>query len=518
MTTNHQYPDQQLFGTDGIRGPFGIFPVSQYGAQLIAKALYDLYCCGGFFAKQSKPNYPSLCMVIAYDSRFSSPLLVASLIDTFNSYKNSKILNLGMVTTCECAMITQASQAQFGIMVSASHNSYKDNGFKLFDDRGSKFDHNHEITLSKLVISLYKRDKKITQHTDKQYFDHKTLDNINIDFAPNHIKSKYTQYCHGLFNYFIKNNINTFKLKILIDCANGACSQRASTILSSYFLNSNSIEFVFINNHPDGYNINNNCGSNHPEIIKKAVLYHQADLAISFDGDGDRLVCVASDGKIISSDVIFTALAIWFKKIGLLQKNTAVTTIMTNGAIDRYLYDHHQIKLIKTDVGDKYIAKEITSKHLSFGGESSGHYLFCFDQYQKIKDHHLNHLPDLSFGSCGDGIIGAIMIIGYYLSNDDLRSTNNWNNHLSQLKLFNQINHCVKVSHKPNLDLMPNLQIKLGNFKKLLKDQNPISNNRSDNNRIIWRYSGTENKLRITVEGAHNIDFLLKYSSSAWIN
>ena len=414
------------FGTDGIRGNSKKFPFTK-------KALISL---GQSIAQWGISRYKkeNLKKIIGHDTRISCKRIKKNLeIGLLNfSIKiyDAKILP----TPAVCKLANYYNDFDFGIIISASHNPYKDNGIKLIDAKTGKL-----------------------KPEDEQFITKKFQDNLNNVKLPSkgnitkhtEFKVKYIKIIKRLFkNNFLKNK------KIILDCANGATYKIAPQIFKALGAN-----VITINNKPSGKNINQNCGALHPEKLQLEVIKHKADAGFAFDGDGDRVIAVNNKGIIIDGDQIIALLT---TNPSIKRCTTIVGIVMTNLGLDIFL-KKTSTNLIRTKVGDKYVALKLQENNLILGGESSGHIIIT------------NYLTS------GDGIFTALKTIETAILTNNLE--------MISFKKFPQTLINVPIFQKKDLTTQPFAEI-IKKHEKLLKD-----------GRIIVRYSGTENVLRIMVEG-----------------
>ena len=550
------YP-KNLFGTDGIRSRYGKFPVNCLGISILIKVL-----CSLIAKTSSKVDLNPTKIVLAFDPRKSS----LKLFDHFmHIIKNKQIdcIPLGMVSSSECAYATYSLQADFGIMISASHNEYLDNGFKIFDSSGYKISPQQELMITKLIIDAAKNTLAAHPQVKSEFFCD-SLDLINLNSCQNNYyaydyNSEYLAISKRLFKKYLIDPLGDFyhtssvaenlEIVIVIDCANGALSRRSKQILknvnySDIFTKNTKetkgakgplVRFIFVADNPNGQNINDNVGSTNTNYLSKQIKNYNASFGFAFDGDGDRIMLVGGDGNVVEVNLIIAALTLWFKKNNMLKNNCVVSTIMANQALFGF-FQKCNIKFMQTMVGDKNIAECIKKNDLIFGAEPSGHFLFNFKN-QIAFDNSCDF-----FGSCGDSLLSAILLCGYYIHrlSEDINFT--WQDLTCQgLCLFKQLSVSVRVSAKPDLYLMPKVIKYLEDCSDLIQKEtydsdeshltvndfynnehtqnhpctNPQTQNQTktqhtkltsmmiinkNNHRILWRYSGTEDKLRILFE------------------
>ncbi len=406
------------FGTDGIRGNAENFPFTE-------EALTRLGTSIAIWANQKfqQPN-----ALIISDPRISSYRITTTLSKALQS-NGINIFNGGVLPTPAVSLLI-TKRFNFGIMISASHNPYEDNGIKLFDGNNGKLSKNDEL----LIQKYFSECKPLsTTHTQQSWNDAFSIYKTTIisKFQPNFLKD----------------------LRIVLDCANGATSKIAPEIFNSL-----GAKVIVIANQPNGKNINEDCGTLYPQNLKNAVLNNNADIGFAFDGDGDRVIAINKNGIIKDGDDL---LAILIKHPSFCNIKTVVGTIMTNYGFELYLNSQNK-SLIRTNVGDKYISTKLEEANLQIGGETSGHII--------IKD----YLPT------GDGIFIALKTL------ESVIYTQNFE--LTSFEKQPQVLINIKVNKKEDLTQQPYASL-IENYKTKMK-----------NGRIVVRYSGTENLLRIMIE------------------
>jgi phosphoglucosamine mutase len=339
------------------------------------------------------------------------------------------------------AFLTEDMRCDGGIMISASHNPYYDNGIKFFDGEGNKF------------------SKEVEEKIEKKYFE----DNFDFKVEKEIGKSKRIDDVIGRYIVHIKSSfpksLNLNGIRVVLDTANGAAYKVAPTIFSEL-----GAEVITINDKPNGFNINLNAGAMHPEILASKVKEYRADIGFALDGDADRLVVVDEKGEIVNGDKLIGALAYYLYKKGKLKNNAIVVTVMSNGALEEFL-SKFNIKVFRSAVGDKYVLEEMKKRSLNFGGEQSGHIIFS--EYAKT----------------GDGLVSALQAIAYMIESKKRAS-----------EAFNLFE--LYPQYQANVNVLEKIPInKIEGASKLLKEVESVGL------RHLVRYSGTENKLRLLVEG-----------------
>jgi len=414
------------FGTDGIRGPVE--------SVVTPEACLKIGHATGLVMKELGWN----TVVIGKDTRISGYMLESALQAGFIA-AGVNVRLLGPIPTPGVAYLTKTLRNKFGVVISASHNDFLDNGIKIFNEDGEKISRDIE--------------KRIEKHLSRDLSPVETS-KIGKAYRFDESGPRYIEFCKST----IPPNMSFSSLRIVIDCANGACYKVSPEIFEEL-----GAEVITIGNKPDGYNINQDCGSTHPEVIKEAVIKHRADYGISLDGDGDRVILVDEKGNLLDGDDLLYILAfsnpnrtgVWSGVVG-----THMSNLGLEQGIEKLGY-----KFIRADVGDKYVSEMLTKKGWMLGGETSGH-IICKDLV-----------------STGDGTVAALKVISSLLLLEKKPSEV-----LSNYKKVPQINKAIKVNNK---DIINDKQL-----KSLLKE---IESDLTIG-RILVRPSGTEPKIRIMVE------------------
>ncbi|HSW59785.1 MAG TPA: phosphoglucosamine mutase [bacterium] len=423
--------EKKLFGTDGIRGKANVYPLLPETAVIIGKAI-TRYFSGNTGSQMNA--------AIGMDPRISSSMLVNAVSAGIMS-AGGNVTVLGVVPTPLVSDYVRNNRCDFGIVISASHNPYHDNGIKIFNSKGEKLNDEEELEIEKLFFEGPASGVSIGKHIVKT--------------------DSYADYANRISAVFSKN-LSGCSFKICVDCANGA----ASFVAQQIFKNIEGIQSYFFSKDPDGYNINDNCGALHPEIMSKTVVEKQCDIGITYDGDADRLITIDELGNIVDGDKLIGIFARYLKNNGMLKNNTVVTTVMSNAGLEKFLKDEG-IKLLRTNVGDRYVFEKIKETGSSLGGENSGHII----------------LSDIN--PTGDGILASLMILAV------MNSTKKKLSELAaDIELFPQFMTKVKVSEKKPLESVEGL------VELIEKEESGL-----DGGRMLIRYSGTEPVLRVMAEG-----------------
>lgn len=428
---------RKYFGTDGIRGRVGETPITpDFVMRLGYAAGRVLAEIDSHLGKGTRPT-----VLIGKDTRISGYMLEAAL-ESGLAAAGVDVMLTGPMPTPAVAYLTRALRAQIGVVITASHNPFEDNGIKFFSAEGTKLPDEVELAIEAEL------------QTPMQVVPSARLGKARrIDDAA----GRYIEFCKGSF----PNALDLRGLKIVLDCAHGATYHVAPSVFHEL-----GAEIVVIGNQPDGLNINLDCGSTHTSAICKAVVEHQADLGIAFDGDGDRVMMVDHSGKLLDGDQLLYIIAMHRKSRGKLVGGV-VGTLMTNLALEHALAKA-DIAFVRAKVGDRYVLELLNQYQWQLGGENSGHILAL--------DKH----------SSGDGIIAALQVLhAVKASNKTLAELGN------ELTLYPQVLINVAVKQRINLDANKALQdaVKAGESEL------------NGKGRILLRASGTEPKIRVMVEG-----------------
>lgn len=428
----------KYFGTDGIRG--------EANKELTVDIAIRLgYALGYYIREKNKDSNKKLKIILGSDTRISGYMLRSALTAGLTAMGIS-IDFVGVLPTPAIAYLTRTVKAQAGIMISASHNPAKDNGLKVFGANGYKLPDEEEAIIEKLMD-----DEKIQDH---------------IVAGDKVGKFKYAQDEYFKYRDFLISSVNgdLSGMKIIIDAANGS----AYRIAREVFLRLGA-EIVVVNDAPNGTNINVKCGSTNPEILSKVVIGYNADLGLAYDGDADRLIAIDRNGKIVDGDKIIATLAVLMKNSGELKKDIVVTTIMSNMGLEEYL-DQNGIKLIRANVGDRYVLEKMIEHDVVLGGEQSGHVIIH------------------NYATTGDGVLTSLKLV------EALKKENKYLDEMvDMINIWPQelINVKVNNSKKKEWSKNKNITDRISEKEKELEIRG----------RILVRTSGTEPLVRIMVEG-----------------
>ena len=435
----------KLFGTDGVRGTANIDPITAETALQIGRA--TAYIC------KDKDHRHKI--VIGKDTRLSGYMLESALVSGICSM-GVDVLIIGPMPTPGIAFITRSMRADAGMVISASHNPFQDNGIKIFSRDGFKLPDSEESRIEDLIFN---------QTIDQL---RPTADDIGKAFRIDDANGRYIVFLKNTF----PDHLTLEGMKLVVDCGNGAAYKIAPAVFSEL-----GAEVITIGINPDGKNINAGCGSLYPEKLQQKVIEEQAHIGIAFDGDADRVIFVDATGKVIDGDQIMAICALHMQRRNQLNESTVVATVMSNMGLEKAL-NEVDINLLRTQVGDRYVVEEMRAGGFNFGGEQSGHLIFM--------DHN----------TTGDGILSALQVLAVIVTEDkslaDLALV---------MEIFPQILINVPVKKKIPVTEVPALSRQIIEVEKKLKNHG----------RLLIRYSGTENKLRIMLEG-ENYDEIERYA------
>ncbi len=422
----------KLFGTDGVRGLAGR-ELDAFVAMKLAMA------AGVYFRKHAKTNK----ILVGKDTRRSGYMIENALVSGLTAV-GYNVIQIGPMPTPAIAFLTENMRCDAGIMISASHNPFEDNGIKFFDARGNKLGERDEAAIEKIYFNTELLISE--QKTGREIGSSKRIDDV------------IGRYIVQLKNSF-PTDLTLNDVRVVLDTANGAAYKVAPTVFEEL-----GADVIVINNRPNGYNINDNCGAIHPETLSEKVREYRADIGFAFDGDADRLVAVDERGELVDGDKLIGALAMHLKSEGRLANDCVVATVMSNQGFEDFL-SANGVRLVRANVGDKYVLEEMQKNGCVLGGEQSGHVIFS--EYAKT----------------GDGLVSALQTMALVL-----RSGKKASEVLNPFELYPQRLLNMSVAEKKPLESIEGLK----------EREEQI---RADGLRSLIRYSGTENKLRILLEG-----------------
>ena len=428
--------NKKLFGTDGVRGVANIYPMTTEMALQLGRAAAYVF---------KKDGHRRHRIVIGKDTRLSGYMLENALVAGICSM-GVDVLQVGPLPTPGIAFITASMRADAGVVISASHNAYQDNGIKFFSKDGFKLPDELELELEDLIFS-------------------KKIDNLR-PIASEVGKAYRLDDAQGRYVVFAKNSfpkdLDLNGLKIVLDCANGAAYKVAPAVLREL-----GAEVVTLGVSPNGTNINAGCGSLHPQLLADAVIENRANLGIALDGDADRVIFVDEFGNQVDGDQVMAICATEMLKAGTLAKNTLVATVMSNMGLDIALRKAGG-KVVKTGVGDRYVVEEMLRHGYNLGGEQSGHMIFL--------DHN----------TTGDGIVSALQVLAVIM-----RSGRSLADLAGVMIALPQVLVNVRVEQRKALEEVPAVAKVIAGIEEQL----------GDSGRVLVRYSGTEPLLRVMIEG-----------------
>jgi phosphoglucosamine mutase len=426
---------RKIFGTDGVRGRANTSPMTVEIALALGRAAGKIF----------RTHNGKRRVVIGKDTRLSCYMFENALISGLCSMGVDTLM-LGPFPTPGVAFITRAYRADAGIVISASHNPYYDNGIKFFSAEGLKLPDEWEMEMESIIS---KGDFNDCLPAD---------DDIGKNTKVSDADGRYIEFIKATF----PKRQSLKGLKVVLDCANGAAYKVAPLVFRELDAN----VFVY-GNTPNGLNINDKCGSLYPEVIQKAVIDHRGDVGIALDGDADRVVMVDENAQIVDGDTILAICARDMQKQGLLRNNRVVTTVMSNFGFTKAM-EELKIEVIKSQVGDRYVIQDMLKHGANLGGEQSGHLIF-WDQ-----------------NTTGDGLVSALQVLRIMIETDSKLS-----DLASIIKRYPQACISVPVSSKPVLS-------ELKKTNHVIKEAETTL---GSSGRVLVRYSGTENICRVMVEG-----------------
>jgi phosphoglucosamine mutase len=422
----------KLFGTDGVRGEAGSFLTAELAMRVAMAA-------GIYFSEHARTKK----ILLGKDTRKSGYMIENAIVSGLTAV-GYDVIEIGPMPTPAIAFLTLNMRCDAGIMISASHNPFEDNGIKFFDAQGNKL--SEEIEAQIEAIAQDKTRLEEGQVTGRQIGAAKRIDDV------------IGRYIIQLKNSF-NRELTLQGLRIVLDTANGAGYKVGPTVLDEL-----GAEVIVLHDKPNGFNINEGCGAMHTKDLREAVKQYRADIGLALDGDADRLIVVDENGEEVDGDQIIGALALFLQRSGKLKGEGVVATVMSNQALEDTLVENG-LKLFRSNVGDKYVLEVMREKGLNFGGEQSGHIVL------------------LDYAKTGDGLVSALQVLSLLLTTGEKASKI-----LRPFKLYPQKLVNIKVKTKKPLDQIEGLKEELAKIE-------------SAHMRHLIRYSGTENKLRLLLEG-----------------
>ena len=426
---------RKLFGTDGVRGIANVDPMTGEMAMKLGRAAAHIF----------KNKAGRHRIVIGKDTRISGYMLESALTSGICSM-GVDVLLVGPLPTPAVAFLARSLRVDAGVMISASHNPFEDNGIKFFTKEGLKLPDEMEHQIESLIFSGEIDTIRPTAGEIGKAFRIDDAEGRYIEFAKNSLPK----------------GLDFQGLKIVVDCAQGAAYKVTPMVLKEL-----GADVVVINDAPSGININHNCGALHPEDLQKKVVEHQADIGIAHDGDADRAVFVDEKGKVVDGDALLVAFALALHQEKMLKGATLVTTLMSNMGVEIALRSEG-IRVVRTPVGDRYVLEKMIKEGYNLGGEQSGHVIF------------------LDYNTTGDGLITALQLLSLMK-----RTGKTVSKIAACMTALPQVLTNVKVQRKQELAEIPEVQKAISDCEEKLKNRG----------RILVRYSGTEPLLRIMIEG-----------------
>ena len=422
----------ELFGTDGVRG--------LAGGKLNAMNVMRLALAAGIhLQKSSKYNK----ILVGKDTRRSGYMIENALVSGLTAV-GFDVVQIGPMPTPAIAFITENMRCDAGIMITASHNPFYDNGIKLFNAEGNKISKECEQDIEEIFNDMERIENSFV--TKKEIGRSVRIDDVIGRYIV-HIKNSFPK------------KYSLYGKRVVVDCANGASYMVAPTVLREL-----GADVIEIATSPNGFNINTNCGATQPELLAQKVIETRADIGIALDGDADRIVIVDEKGQIIDGDKLIGALAIHLKNENKLANDKVVATVMSNQGLEDYLASHG-LTLERSDVGDKHVLEVMNKVGSNFGGEQSGHVIFS------------------DYAKTGDGLVSALQAFAYMIENNKTASEA-----FDIFDLYPQEQANLNISHKIPIE-------EIVGVKELFAEIEAAGM------RHLVRYSGTENLLRILLEG-----------------
>ena len=440
---------RRYFGTDGIR--------RIANTELSPELVYRVAKAGAYVLSKHSEKAPTI--LIGRDTRLSGTLIESAMVSGFLSYgANVKLLEV--MPTPAVAYLTRKLQADAGVVISASHNTYEFNGIKYFSNKGMKISDEIEEEIEEIMDS-----GKLDELSAVK-------DKIGVSEIRTDLLDEYVYFFRKTFDDNIEK-YNNPNFKVAIDTANGATYKVAHKVFETLGIN-----HIILNDEPDGININHNCGSTHLEMLKKYVVENKMSLGIAYDGDGDRCLAVDENGEEIDGDKLLAIIGSYLKKENKLEKDTIVATVMSNLGLNKFA-EKENINLIQTKVGDRYVLEEMLKNGYNLGGEQSGHVIL------------------LDYNPTGDGILTSLMLIQAILESGKKASELG-----GLVKKYPQVLVNAKVATEKKHDYEKNETIKKA-IEELEKES-------LGNGRVLIRPSGTEPLVRVMIEGKDEIGIKTK--------
>ncbi len=437
---------RKYFGTDGIR--------RIANSELTPELVYKVAKAGAYVLSKHSDHTPTI--FIGRDTRISGTLIESAMTAGFLSY-GANVKSLGVIPTPGVAYLTKRYKADASVVISASHNTFEFNGIKYFSNKGMKIPDTLE--------------EEIEEVMDSGKIEELTATNEKIGVAENRedLLEEYIYFFRKNFEEDLEN-LDKENFTVAIDTANGATYEIADKVFTKL-----GIKHYIINNHPNGININDKCGSTHIEGLQKFVVENKCNLGIAYDGDGDRCLAVNEKGELIDGDGIMAIISNYLKEKGKLKNDTLVATVMSNLGLRKYAKENN-MSFEATQVGDRYVLEEMLKNGYNLGGEQSGHIIL------------------LDYNPTGDGILTSLMLIKIMLEKKEKVS-----NLCKIINIYPQVLINAKVSADKKYDYEKDKEIK----EEIVKLENEFAGN----GRVLIRPSGTEPLVRVMIEG-ENKDYI----------
>ena len=429
---------RQLFGTDGIRGVAGEFPLTRDSVYWIGRALgHDLL----------RVN-PKARVVIGQDTRVSGQWIADRFLQGLASV-GVQTRSAGVITTPGVAFLARSQKFDAGVVISASHNPWTDNGIKIFSGDGYKLPDGRELAIEKEIFALLQAEAVPAPDSSTEATSLPGEESL---------RHAYVRWLAGSIATDLSG------LRVAVDCANGAATAEAPELFKAL-----KIKTTFLHSSPDGQNINENCGALHPETVARFVYENRGsfDVGVTFDGDADRALFCDADGRVVNGDAVLLMAAREMQSRGTLARETVVATTMSNMGLE-LAFKRSSIKMLRANVGDKYVLEEMQRVGATLGGEQSGHILFRDGE-----------------ATTGDGLLTALRVLEIMV-----RTGKPLADLVSDLKVFPQVIRNVRVRQKTPLAEIPEVQAAIAAAEKELHG----------NGRVVVRYSGTEALARVMIE------------------
>jgi phosphoglucosamine mutase len=434
---------KKLFGTDGIRSVAGEYPLDAPTVQAIGLAL-----------AHHLGSYPRV--LLGMDTRESGPAIAAQLTSGLTQ-GDATVESAGVITTPAIAHLTHTHGFAAGIVISASHNPWQDNGIKVFGPDGYKLPDATELAIEEEIFKHLNNAGALSSARDDASQRETKVGSQDAPPVNDFARADYIRFLLAAAPGLSLDN-----RRIVIDCANGA----ASAVAPELFAQLGGGEVLITHASPDGRNINEHCGALHPEIVAAAVKHHKASLGITFDGDADRALFADENGNVVNGDAVLLLAARDLQTRGLLTNSTVVATTMSNMGLEAAL-KRSGIQMLRAAVGDKYVLEQMLSTNAALGGEQSGHIIFS------------------GRSTTGDGLLTALLLLDIVH-----RSGRSLSELVADLKVFPQVIVNVKVREKKPFDGIASVAAAIAAAEKEL----------ADSGRVVIRYSGTESLARVMIE------------------